>query len=93
MAEELATMCVLPLLLAGVLGAPNKHGQLAEYLRKLLVEGSMKESQPTKRNEIVDAVRFLWFVYQHNFQCELFVIHCLTDKFFHNAAHLKNIMV
>ena len=81
-AEELATMCVLPLLLAGVLGAPIKHGQLAEYLRKLLVEGSMKESQPTKHSEIVDAVRFLWFVYQRNFQSEFFVIHGLTDSSF-----------
>jgi hypothetical protein len=66
-AEKLAIMCVLPLLLAGVLAAPNKHGQLAEYLRKLLVEGSMEESMPTKRNEIVNAVRFLWFVYQNRF--------------------------
>lgn len=65
-AEKLATLCVLPLLLAGVLGAPNKHGQLAEYLRKLLVEGSMKESQPTKRNEIVDAVRFLCTFEEHH---------------------------
>ncbi|XP_075646838.1 uncharacterized protein LOC142617763 [Castanea sativa] len=65
-AEKLATLCVLPLLLAGVLGAPNKHGQLAEYLRNLLVEGSMKESQPTKHNEIVDAVRFLCTFEEHH---------------------------
>lgn len=65
-AEKLATMCVLPLLLAGVLGAPIKHGQLAEYLRKLLVEGSMKESQPTKHSEIVDAVRFLCTFEEHH---------------------------
>lgn len=63
MAERLATMCVLPLLLAGVLGAPSKKEKLAEYLRKLLVEGNSKETHSTKRNiEIVDAVRFLWFV-------------------------------
>lgn len=62
-AERLAAMCVLPLLLAGVLGAPSKREQLADYLRKLLVDGSLKESQPTKHNaEIIDAVRFLWFV-------------------------------
>ncbi|KAM3712453.1 hypothetical protein ACJW31_01G181600 [Castanea mollissima] len=65
-AEKLATLCVLPLLLAGVLGAPNKHGQLAEYLRNLLVEGSMKESQPTKHNEIVDAVRFICTFEEHH---------------------------
>ncbi|KAM0960523.1 hypothetical protein ACFX2I_025454 [Malus domestica] len=33
-AKRLATMCVLPLLLAGVLGGPSKHEQLVEYLRK-----------------------------------------------------------
>lgn len=62
--ERLATMGVLPLLLAGVLGAPSKHDQLADYLRKLLVEGTMKENHTVKCNaEIVNAVRFLWFVY------------------------------
>lgn len=66
-AERLATMCVLPLLLAGVLGAPCKHEQLVEYLRNLLVQGTVKESQPTKRNaEIVDAVRFLCTFEEHH---------------------------
>lgn len=60
-AKRLATMCILPLFLAGVLGAPSKHEQLVEYLRKLLVEGAGNQS--TKCNtEIVDAVRFLWLV-------------------------------
>lgn len=63
MAERLATMCILPLLLAGVLGAPSKKEKLAEYLRKLLVADISKETESTKRNiEIVDAVRFLWSV-------------------------------
>lgn len=63
MAERLATMCVLPLLLAGILGSPSKNEKLAEYLRKLLVEGTAKETQSTKHNtDIIDAVRFLWFV-------------------------------
>lgn len=61
MAKRLATMCILPLFLAGVLGAPSKNEQLVEYLRKLLVEGVGNQS--TKCNaEIVDAVRFLWLV-------------------------------
>lgn len=61
--EKLATMCVLPLLLAGVLGIPSKHDHLTSYLRKLLVEGTLKENQSTKHNlEAIDAVRFLWFV-------------------------------
>lgn len=56
-------MCVLPLLLAGVLGAPNKREELAAYLKNLLIQGTAKESQSTKCTaEIVDAVRFLWFV-------------------------------
>ncbi|KAJ7975767.1 lisH domain and HEAT repeat-containing protein [Quillaja saponaria] len=59
-AEQLSTMCVLPLLLAGVLSAPSKREQLAEYLRKLLVEGTGDEMQSTKHNmEIINAVRFL----------------------------------
>lgn len=63
-AERLAILCVLPLLLAGVLGTPTKHEQLADYLRKLLVQGTVRESQSAKRNaEIVDAVRFLWLVF------------------------------
>ncbi|KAF9683958.1 hypothetical protein SADUNF_Sadunf04G0068000 [Salix dunnii] len=57
-AERIATMCVLPLLLAGVLGAPSQHEQLANYLRGLLVDGTLKESQSTKHTaEIIDAVR------------------------------------
>ncbi|KAK9272038.1 hypothetical protein L1049_002407 [Liquidambar formosana] len=66
-AERLATMCVLPLLLAGVLGVPSKHEQLAEYLRKILVQGTVKEGQSTKRiSEIVDAVRFLCTFEEHH---------------------------
>ena len=62
-AERLATLGILPLLLAGVLGSPGKREQLADYLRKLLVEGAMKENQSTPHNiDIVNAVRFLWFV-------------------------------
>ncbi|EEF34329.1 conserved hypothetical protein [Ricinus communis] len=59
-AEKLATMCILPLLLAGILGAPSKHEELADYLRNLLVDGTVKKNQSTKHNvEIIDAVRFL----------------------------------
>lgn len=63
MAERLAAMCVLPLLLAGVLGAPSKHEKLSEHLKTLLFESTGKESRLTKCSaEIIDAVRFLWFV-------------------------------
>ena len=65
-ADRLSTMCVLPLLLAGVLGAPGKHEQLAEYLRKLLLEENSLENPPTKHTpEIINAIRFIWFVYHH----------------------------
>ncbi|KAI4352183.1 hypothetical protein L6164_006457 [Bauhinia variegata] len=60
LAERLSTMCVLPLLLAGVLGAPSKKQELTEYLRKLLLEDTDKENQPTKHyNEIIDAVPYI----------------------------------
>ncbi|EXC20526.1 hypothetical protein L484_027080 [Morus notabilis] len=66
-AKRLATMCVLPLLLAGVLGAPNKRENLAAYLKSLLVQGAAKEPQSTKCSaEIVDAVRFLCTFEEHH---------------------------
>ncbi|XP_050227728.1 uncharacterized protein LOC126677239 [Mercurialis annua] len=65
--EKLATMCVLPLFLAGILGAPSKHEQLADYLRKLLVDCPVKENQSTKHNvEIINAVRFLCTFEEHH---------------------------
>ncbi|KAM1060992.1 hypothetical protein PS2_025293 [Malus domestica] len=63
--KRLATMCVLPLLLAGVLGGPSKHEQLFEYLRKLLVEGVANQSTKCSA-EIVDAVRFLCTLEDHH---------------------------
>lgn len=63
-AERLSTSCVLPLLLAGVLGAPGKHKELTDYLRKLLLEDNSKENPSTKHTpEIINAIRFIWFVY------------------------------
>lgn len=60
---RLATICVLPLLLAGVLGAPSKEEELVHFLRKLLVEGTKEESHSVNQyTEIVDAVRFFWCV-------------------------------
>ncbi|KAB2057556.1 hypothetical protein ES319_A11G176900v1 [Gossypium barbadense] len=66
-AERLAVLGILPLLLAGVLGSPGKREQLADYLRKLLVEGAMKENQSiTHNNDIVNAVRFLCTFEEHH---------------------------
>nr|XP_015880041.2 RAB11-binding protein RELCH [Ziziphus jujuba var. spinosa] len=96
-AERLATMCVLPLLLAGVLGSPCKKDTLAEYLRKLLVEGPAKETQSTKRNtDIIDAVRFLCTFEEHhamifNILWEMVVSSNINLKV--NAANLLKVIV
>ncbi|KAF5750170.1 LisH domain and HEAT repeat-containing protein [Tripterygium wilfordii] len=67
MGERLATLCVLPLLLAGVLGAPSKHEELAAYLRKLLVEGTVQDNQATMHNaEIVNSIRSLCTFEEHH---------------------------
>ncbi|KAL9226524.1 hypothetical protein vseg_002329 [Gypsophila vaccaria] len=63
--ERLATMCIMPLLLAGVFGAPSQRDQLIEYLRKLLFQDNSKEMQ-RRHAEIVDAVRFLCTFLEHH---------------------------
>ncbi|WJX70177.1 hypothetical protein P8452_54312 [Trifolium repens] len=64
--ERLATSCVLPLLLAGVLGAPGKRKELADYSRKLLFEDNSKENRPAKHTlEIINAIRFIC-IYEEN---------------------------
>ncbi|KAL6125678.1 hypothetical protein ACLB2K_073733 [Fragaria x ananassa] len=94
-AKRLATMCILPLFLAGVLGAPSKREQLVEYLRKLLVGGAGNQS--TKCNtEIVDAVRFLCtFEIHHgmifNILWEMVVSSNIDMKI--NAANLLKVIV
>ncbi|KAK6125431.1 hypothetical protein DH2020_040825 [Rehmannia glutinosa] len=66
MALRLATMCVLPLLLAGILGHPSKREQLIEYLRKLLIQSSGQDSQ-SANHEIINSVRFICtFEENHN---------------------------
>lgn len=63
-AERLAIMCVLPLLLAGILGAPNKKEQLTEFLRNLLLQKSLNEVSWSAYHpaDLIYAVRFLRFV-------------------------------
>ncbi|KAE8726719.1 KIAA1468-like protein [Hibiscus syriacus] len=66
-AERLAIIGILPLLLAGVLGSPLKRQQLPDYLRKLLLEGATKESRSATHNmDIVNAVRFLCTFEEHH---------------------------
>lgn len=65
-ADRLSTMCVLPLLLAGVLSAPGKQEQLTEYLRKLQLEDSSMQNPSTKHiPEIINAIRFIC-IYEEN---------------------------
>ncbi|KAJ8761345.1 hypothetical protein K2173_001401 [Erythroxylum novogranatense] len=95
--QRLATMCVLPLLLAGILGAPSKHEQLGSYLRKLLLDGTLKENRSLMHNtEIVDAVRFLCTFEQHhgiifNILWEMVVSSNMDMKI--SAAHLLKVIV
>lgn len=64
MTERLAIMCVLPLLLAGVLGAPASQEKLSDYLRKILLQKTISDDSWSgyRVTEVIDAVRFLWLV-------------------------------
>ncbi|KAK8694356.1 hypothetical protein V6N13_071910 [Hibiscus sabdariffa] len=96
-AERLATLGILPLLLAGVLGSPGKREQLEDYLRKLLVEGAAKEGQSTTHtNDIVNAVRFLCTFEEHhslifNILWEMVVSSNIELKI--SAAHILKVVV
>lgn len=63
-AEKLAVMCVLPLLLSGILGWPGKREELSQYLQKMLVQSIAKEGSLSSNctTELLNAVRFLWLV-------------------------------
>lgn len=94
-AERLATMCVLPILLAGVLGHPSKHKELTQYLRNLLVRSSGLEGQPAK-HEIVNSVRFICIFEEHhsmifNILWELVVSSDMNLKI--SAAHFLKVIV
>lgn len=58
LSRRLASLGVLPLLLAGVLGSSCKQDHLMKYLKSLLFHGSEDET-PTRKMEIVNSVRFL----------------------------------
>lgn len=66
-AEKLAIICVLPLLLSGILGSPSSRQQLEEYLRILLIQNTKDGSFSMRHTtEIIDAVRFLCIFEQHH---------------------------
>ncbi|XP_077253234.1 HEAT repeat-containing protein [Tasmannia lanceolata] len=97
-AERLATMCVLPLLLAGVLGATSRHEQLEEYLRKLLVQNTLREGawSAHRTAELIDSVRFLCTFEEHhgiifNILWEMVVSSNINMKI--SAANLLKVLV
>ncbi|KAL6608032.1 hypothetical protein ACP70R_041095 [Stipagrostis hirtigluma subsp. patula] len=66
-AEKLAILCVLPLLLSGILGAPSCRQQLEEYLRKVLIQNTKDGSFSMHHTaEIINAVRFLSLFVEHH---------------------------
>ncbi|KAF9593650.1 hypothetical protein IFM89_024467 [Coptis chinensis] len=95
--EKLAIMCVLPLLLAGILGTSSRKDQLAEYLRKLLVQSTVREGWSANRtSEIIDAVRFLCTFDEHhgiifNILWEMVVSSNINMKM--SAANLLKVLV
>ncbi|KAJ7523832.1 hypothetical protein O6H91_18G064200 [Diphasiastrum complanatum] len=67
--ERLAYMCVMPLLLAGVLGANDAHkGALAQYLKDLVLETTIRFGSwtPSHSPELLEAIRFLCKFEQHH---------------------------
>ncbi|GJP86624.1 hypothetical protein CLOP_g16625 [Closterium sp. NIES-67] len=66
--ERLSRMCVLPLLLAGVLGSPNmREGYLFKYLREWVVSTCARSGawSPASTPELIEAVRFLCLFEEH----------------------------
>eukprot|EP00897_Mesotaenium_endlicherianum_P010297 jgi/Mesen1/9296/ME000060S08737 len=67
--ERLARMCVLPILLAGVLGAPGaREGALGEFLRDLVYSTCVRLGAWSYRDtpDLVDAFRLLSTLEQHH---------------------------
>jgi len=67
-AERMAVMCVLPLILAGILGFHGRQAQLAEYLRSLILRNTLKHGAWTSSHtsELIDAVHFLCIFEEHH---------------------------
>ncbi|KAI3785242.1 hypothetical protein L1987_44357 [Smallanthus sonchifolius] len=95
--ERIATLCVLPLLLAGVLGSPSKHEVLTEYLRNLLVQSAELEGPSAMQSvDVYNSVRFLCMFEEHhnlvfNILWEMVVSSNMDLKI--NAAKLLKVIV
>ncbi|WOL17581.1 lisH domain and HEAT repeat-containing protein [Canna indica] len=97
-AQKLSILCILPLLLSGVLGAPSSHKKLPDYLRKLLVQDNSNGSVwfIDHNAEVIDAVRFLCMFEEHhgvvfNILWEMVVSSNINMKT--NAAVLLKVLV
>ncbi|XP_011097164.2 lisH domain and HEAT repeat-containing protein KIAA1468 homolog [Sesamum indicum] len=82
--RRIATMCVLPLLLAGVLGHPSKHEYLTEYLRNRLIQSS-EQDDLLEKLDIIHAVRFLCTFEEHHSM----IFNILWDMVVSSDEHLK----
>nr|XP_043616992.1 RAB11-binding protein RELCH isoform X2 [Erigeron canadensis] len=95
--ERIATLCVLPVLLAGVLGFSKKHEVLTEYLRNRLVQSAEQEVQPAMHGaDVYNSVRFLCTYEDHhnlvfNILWEMVVSSNMDLKV--NAAKLLKVIV
>lgn len=96
--EKLAIMCVLPILLAGILGAPSRQEQLTEYLRKLLLQNTLRDGSWStyQTADIIDVVRFLCTFEEHqviifNILWEMVVSSNVNMKI--SAANLSKVLV
>ncbi|XP_068641158.1 uncharacterized protein [Aristolochia californica] len=97
-AEKLAIMCVLPLLLSGILGTSGRGEELADYLRKILVQNTMQETSWSayQTGDLIDAVRFLCTFKEHhgiifNILWEMVVSFNVNMKI--SAANLLKVLV
>ncbi|KAL4582500.1 hypothetical protein LXL04_007050 [Taraxacum kok-saghyz] len=94
---RIATLCVLPVLLAGVLGFHNKHEVLTEYLRNLLIQNADQATRSAIHSaDVYNSVRFLCLFEEHhnlvfNILWEMVVSSNMDLKI--NAAKLLKVIV
>ncbi|XP_051149752.1 uncharacterized protein LOC127264322 [Andrographis paniculata] len=63
--QRVATVCILPLLLAGVLGYPSQAEHLTEYLKNLLLQSCAQNDQLAKQ-DIMNSLHFLCTFEEHH---------------------------
>ncbi|PKU83044.1 hypothetical protein MA16_Dca007715 [Dendrobium catenatum] len=98
LAKKIATTCVLPLLLSGILGAFSNHERLLDYLRKLLLLNTTKEGAWSANcsAEVIDAIRFACTFQEHHgtvFQIVWELVACSDESLKTSAANLLKVLV